>query len=164
MTLRVCIVFCVFFATLTINGVKTDQSEIPPDIMVHNDDAKETVVISDVANIEKDVVLSDDHDFVDVDDEDVETEASHAVETVAVESDLSVVKEPETIQTVAVANAKSDKIDIDTNAESVPKSRAGKSRSGNYYQYDDFVGGLDFNVLGGDSSYDYGKFFYYLFG
>lgn len=156
MKLRVCIVFCVFLATLTINEVKTDQSEIPPDILVHNHDVKENVVLSDVANIAKDPILSEDHDFVDVDDEDVEPEVPHVVEPVAAES-VPIVKEPESVEVVANTNA--DKIDIDTNAEKAPKSRAGKSRSGNYYQYDDFVGGLDFNVLGGDSNYDYGKFF-----
>lgn len=166
------IVLCISVFIVTINEVKTDQSEIPPDILVNNNDATENVVISDVSNIQKDNkdTLSEDVDFKDdevYDDDDdnnesVKTEEPHNVETNP-ETISDVKPPPESIEVVDNSknnNAKTDTVNVDENLESVHKSRAGKSRSGNYYQYDDFLGGLDVTGLGGDQNYDYSKFFH----
>lgn len=44
--------------------------------------------------------------------------------------------------------------------ESAAKPKPPSSRSGNYYQYDDYMGHLDTNM--GDSNYNYGEFIIYL--
>lgn len=79
------------------------------------------------------------------------------------ESDDDKAPEPET--EVAAVNAEATEVENENSGaaveefvtdESVAKPKPPSSRSGNYYQYDDYMGHLDLNM--GDSNYNYGEF------
>lgn len=124
----------LIFSLIAINGAYGDDSDS------NNEDNTSNIVNEDTD------VLKDLDDEVD---DDVEDPAN-----VNDSENIEPTKEVESVEDVNTDQPNGGQNILDISASSLNVSR---SRAMGKYQYDDFLGGLDFNTFGGDPAYNYGK-------